>query len=59
MFREMQSDEDREKLQQDIDELYGQRSGNFHSMRVNARLCTMGRQTERQITTSVGSKSWK
>ena len=26
-------------------------------MRVNARLCTLGRQTERQITTSVVSKS--
>ena len=59
VFREIQSDEDRQKLQQDIDELYGHRSGNFHSMRVNARLCTMGRQTDRQIATSVVSKSWK
>ena len=24
---------------------YGQQSGNLHSMRVNAMLCTMGRQT--------------
>ena len=34
---------------------YSQRSGNFNSMRVNARLCTMGRHSERQIATSVVS----
>ena len=61
VFREIQSDEDREKLQQDIDELliWSKKWQLPFNESINARLCTMGRQTERQITTSVGSKSWK
>ena len=39
---------------------YGQQSGNFQSMRVNAiKVTHYGKTTKRQITTSVVSKAWK
>ena len=60
VFREIQSDEDRQKLQQDIDELLiWSQKWQLPFNESKCRLCTMGRQPERQITTSVVSKSWK
>ena len=51
VFREIQSDEGRQKLQQDIDELLiWSKKWQLPFNESNARLCTMGRQSQRQIT---------